>query len=148
MAGILVGGFRSPMELECVRILLRGRQPIVICPARHIDGMLIRKEWIQAFQDRRLLIVSPFGENAKRITRDLADSRNRLVAALSGAIIVPHAAPESHTLILSAELLLVGKPIRTFDDDANADLIRRGALKIDTMSLLCGLKVPNIQSLS
>ena len=73
---------------------------------------------------------------------------DRLVAALSGAIIVPHASPESHTLILSANSLLAGKPIRTFDDDANADLIRRGALKIDTMSLLSGLILPTIKPLT
>ena len=140
---ILVGGFHSPMELECLRILLRGRQPIVLCPARHIDGMLIPKEWRQAFQDQRLLVVSPFGENAKRITRDHANSRNRLVAALADSIIVPHAAPESHTLKLSAELLLAGKPIRTFGDRANADLIGLGALQIDNMSLYSERIVPS-----
>jgi predicted Rossmann fold nucleotide-binding protein DprA/Smf involved in DNA uptake len=127
---VIVGGFHSPMELECLRILLRGRQPIVLCPARHIDGMLIPKEWSQAFQDRRLLVVSPFGPNGKRITRDLAKSRNRLVAALADSLIVPHASPNSHTLQLAAELLLSGKSIQSFDDVANAELLKLGALQI------------------
>jgi hypothetical protein len=30
----VVGGFHSPVEEECLRILLRGRQPVIVCPAR------------------------------------------------------------------------------------------------------------------
>jgi hypothetical protein len=41
-AGIpIIGGFHSPMEKECLDLLLRGQQPIVICPARSIQGMRI-----------------------------------------------------------------------------------------------------------
>src|SRR5579883_2639216 len=36
-AGVpVVSGFHSPVERECLRILLRGTQPVVICPARSI----------------------------------------------------------------------------------------------------------------
>jgi hypothetical protein len=34
-----VGGFLSPMEQDCLDILLRGRQPIVLCPARGLKGL-------------------------------------------------------------------------------------------------------------
>lgn len=47
---VLAGGFHSPMEKECLGILLRGPQLIVICPARSIDGMQVRNEWRQAFE--------------------------------------------------------------------------------------------------
>ena len=30
----IISGFHSPVEKECLQILLRGTQPIVICPAR------------------------------------------------------------------------------------------------------------------
>jgi len=30
---ILAGGFHSPMEKECLEFLLRGNQPVVVCPA-------------------------------------------------------------------------------------------------------------------
>jgi len=30
----IIGGFYSPVEKECFRILLHGSQPIIICPAR------------------------------------------------------------------------------------------------------------------
>jgi predicted AAA+ superfamily ATPase len=34
-AGIpVIGGFHAPMEKECLDLLLRGTQPVVICPAR------------------------------------------------------------------------------------------------------------------
>ena len=37
-AGVpVIGGFLSPMEKECLRLLLRGRRPVVVCPARGIE---------------------------------------------------------------------------------------------------------------
>src|SRR5260370_32808677 len=36
-AGIpMIGGFHSPMEKECLTLLLRGKQPVIACPARGI----------------------------------------------------------------------------------------------------------------
>ena len=48
-AGVpVIGGFQSPMEKECLRILLRGDQPVVVCPARGIENMRIPREWREA----------------------------------------------------------------------------------------------------
>ena len=33
----VISGFHSPMERECLTILLRGTQPVIICPARSIN---------------------------------------------------------------------------------------------------------------
>lgn len=41
----VIGGFHSPMNRECLRILLRGQQPIIICPARSLDGMRLPNEY-------------------------------------------------------------------------------------------------------
>ena len=35
----VIGGFQSPMEKECLRLLLRGDQLIVVCPARGIKNI-------------------------------------------------------------------------------------------------------------
>ena len=35
----VIGGFQSPMERECLRLLLRGDQPVVVCPARGIENV-------------------------------------------------------------------------------------------------------------
>ena len=50
----VIGGFHSPMETECLTILLRGTQPVIICPARNINGMRIIKEYGQGFSLRNL----------------------------------------------------------------------------------------------
>ena len=41
----IISGFHSPIEKECLKILLRGCQPIIICPARSLDRMRIPVEW-------------------------------------------------------------------------------------------------------
>ena len=41
-AGVpIIAGFQTPMERECLRLLLRGEQPVVVCPARGIDNMRV-----------------------------------------------------------------------------------------------------------
>ena len=41
-AGVpVIGGFQTPMERECLGLLLRGSQPLVVCPARGIDNMRV-----------------------------------------------------------------------------------------------------------
>ena len=107
---ILIGGFHSVMEWECLGILLRGRQPVIWVPARSIVGMHLKPELVPAFNAGRLLILSPFPPKDKRITATLAEARNRFVGALANNIFVPHAAPNSRTLALCEDLRRLGKP--------------------------------------
>src|SRR5919109_5384961 len=59
-AGVpIIGGFHSPMEQECLDILLRGQQPIVICPARSIVRLRLPRAWRRPLAESRLLILSP-----------------------------------------------------------------------------------------
>lgn len=114
---IVMGGFHSVMEWECLRILLRGRQPVIWVPARSIVGMRLKPELQPAFKDGRLLILSPFAPTPAnaRVTAALAHQRNRFVGALADRIFVPHAAPGSRTLLLCNELHRSGKEIVTMD---------------------------------
>ena len=42
----VIGGFHSPVEKECLQILLRGSQPIIICPARSsVQGLTVDASW-------------------------------------------------------------------------------------------------------
>jgi hypothetical protein len=41
----IISEFHSPIEKECLQILLRGGQPIIICPARSLERMRIPMEW-------------------------------------------------------------------------------------------------------
>jgi len=120
----LIGGFHSPMEWECLGILLRGRQPVIWVPARSIVGMHLKPELQPAFAAGRLLILSPFEPKHKRITAALADARNRFVGALADRVFVAHAAPGSRTLGLCEALHAQGKQIMTVDDSANAAILK------------------------
>lgn len=83
----IISGFHSPIEKECLRILLRGRQPVVVCPARAIDGMRVPVEWKAPLADGRMLVVSGFGATERRVTSALAVRRNELVAALADEVV-------------------------------------------------------------
>ena len=125
----VISGFHSPMEEECLRILLRSPYPVVWCLAR---GMLKRVptkpvDCRAAVAEGRLLIVSPFKDNVRHVTAKTAVARNRIVADLAAAVVVAHAAPGSKIESLSLALLAAGKPLYTFDHPANAALIQAGA---------------------
>ncbi|MDD4051751.1 MAG: DNA-processing protein DprA [candidate division Zixibacteria bacterium] len=89
----VISGFHSLMEKECLRILLRGRQPIIICPARSLEGMRLPIDWKKPLADDRLLLLSPFPARHRRSTADLATRRNLLVAALADQVYFAHATP-------------------------------------------------------
>lgn len=126
-AGITVmSGFHSPMESECLNILLKGRQPIIFCPARSIEGMRIKPEYRKPLEERRLLILSFFTEKAKRISSERALERNRFIAALGDSIFIPHASPNSKTEQLCMELVVWNKPIYTLPNETNSNLIEMG----------------------
>lgn len=93
----VISGFHSPIKKECLRILLRGRQPIIVCPARAIESLRIPTECRAAFDAGRVLFLSPFTKQPKRVTRDSALRRNELVAALADDTYVAHAAPGGQT---------------------------------------------------
>jgi predicted Rossmann fold nucleotide-binding protein DprA/Smf involved in DNA uptake len=89
----IISGFHSPIEKECLLILLRGNQPVIICPARGIENMRVPPDWKKPLADSRLLILSAFGASEKRVTKNLASDRNRIVAALADEVVFAHAAP-------------------------------------------------------
>ena len=130
-AGVpVIGGFQTPMERECLRLLLRGKQPVVVCPARGIDNMRISREWRPALDDGRLLVLSPFPATARRPTAALAAQRNDLVADLAQRVFIAHAATGSKTEAFARNLASSGKPLLTLDSPANANLVEMEALVV------------------
>ena len=128
----VISGFHSPMEQECLRILLRSKHPVIWCLAR---GMLRRipakpVDCRAAVAEGRLVIVSPFPDKVCHVTVKTAMIRNRHVADMAAAVIVAHAAPGSKMEALCRDLLATGKPLYTFDHPANAVLIQAGARAI------------------
>jgi len=141
----VISGFHSPMEYECLTILLRGAQPIIICPARSINNMRINREYKKHLKDGRLLFLSPFNENQRRISAKSSHYRNLFVAAMSAAIFVAHAGPASKTESFCNEIISWQKQIYTFDSDYNKNLIKMGArpVNMDNVFLWANLFAAN-----
>ena len=98
-AGVaVVSGFHSPIEKDCLDILLKGAQPIVVCPARSIvRGCEFPVTGKNRIDEGRLLILSPFDEKQKRPTVSTAQQRNHLVAMLGQSFLIPYAEAGSKT---------------------------------------------------
>ena len=126
-----IGGYHSPVEQECLRVLLRGLQPILLCPARSIENMRLKSAWKDALSEERLLILSIFGSHHRRSTAALANQCNTFVATLANKICIAHAAEDSKILEFAQMVVSWGKPVFTFDTPANKALFQLGALPIE-----------------
>jgi predicted Rossmann fold nucleotide-binding protein DprA/Smf involved in DNA uptake len=89
----IISGFHSPVEKECLSILLRGSQPVIVCPARSLENMRLPPDWKKPFAGNRLLILSCFAGGNRRVTAPLAARRNEFVAALADEVWFAHIAP-------------------------------------------------------
>jgi predicted Rossmann fold nucleotide-binding protein DprA/Smf involved in DNA uptake len=127
----MAGGFHSPIEEECLTLLLRNSQPVIICPARAISTMRLRPQWREPFDVGRVLLLSVLPDTCKRITGHSSEVRNHFVASIAGEILIPHAAPGSKTEAFCRKLIQAGKPVSTFESPANAHLIRLGAQPVE-----------------
>jgi predicted Rossmann fold nucleotide-binding protein DprA/Smf involved in DNA uptake len=100
----VISGFHSPVEKECLQILLRGTQPIIFCPARSLPHR-VPSEWRKSLTGGRLLVISPFAGHASRVTAELAWKRNELVAALADEVFIAHATVGGQSEKLSRRLI-------------------------------------------
>jgi predicted Rossmann fold nucleotide-binding protein DprA/Smf involved in DNA uptake len=89
----VVSGFHSPVEKECLRILLREKQPIIICLARAMEKIRLPMDWREALKTDRLLLLSPFEKRPLRPTTESSHQRNELVAALSDQALIIYSEP-------------------------------------------------------
>lgn len=88
----VVSGFHSKIEKDVFNILIKGKQPIILVLAR---SMMKRwqKNIIEAVNQNRLLIISPFNDKIKHINYQSALKRNELIADLADEILIAY-----HTL--------------------------------------------------
>jgi len=132
----VISGFHSPMEQECLRILLRSPHPVIWCLARGLYRQIPTTpvDCRPAAAEGRLVMVTSFPNTVRHITEKTATTRNRLVAELAAVVVVAHAAPGSKMESLCREILAKSKPLYTFDHPANAALIAAGARPITPAS--------------
>ena len=130
-AGVtVIGGFHSPMERECLELLLRGAQPVIVCPARSIAQMRLPPEWKAPLAAGRLQVLSPFAEQDRRVTAELARERNAFVAAIADRVLIAYAQAGGKTEAFARMIAGWGKSLLTIEDDANAGLLALGATPI------------------
>lgn len=90
----VISGFQAPLEKECLRVLLRGRQPVVVCVAHGLGATSrVPPAWKRSLAEGRLLLVCGCSTAERRVTRALAYSRNLLVAALANEVYIAYATP-------------------------------------------------------
>lgn len=129
----VIGGFHSPMEKECLELLMRGSQPIIVCLARSLETFHLPVAWRAPLESKRLLLLSSFTEKHSRITARLAQVRNEFVAALADLVLVAYAQPGSKTEAFAQQLISWNKPLLTLDDGANSELVALGASTPDLL---------------
>ncbi len=83
----VISGFHSQIEKDVFHYLLKGDQPIIIAMARGLKQR-IEPTIKKALDQGRILIVSPFDKEVKRITTETAITRNQLMIDLADKITV------------------------------------------------------------
>ena len=136
----VAGGFQSPMEKECLDLLLRGSASVVVCPARGLGRMRIPKGWKKPLAEGRLLLLSFFDDRIRRPTLSIAGTRNNHIAALADRLLVAHAEKGGKTEQFCKDALGRGKPVFAMDSVDNAHLMELGArpASADDASVLMG----------
>jgi len=135
-AGVPVSsGFHSPIEKDCLDLLLRGSQPVVICPARSILNMRLDKDLKTVVEKGRVLVLSPFDEKIRRPTTQSSQLRNHFVGALAAAVFVAYAEPGGKTEDFCKEILNAGKSLYTFESTHNGAIVEKGAIPVGPESL-------------
>jgi predicted Rossmann fold nucleotide-binding protein DprA/Smf involved in DNA uptake len=83
----VISGFHSQIEKDVLHYLLKGKQPIIIALARGLKQR-IEPEFEKPMEQGRLLIVTSFHKDIKRVTEETAKTRNKLMLDLADNITI------------------------------------------------------------
>lgn len=124
---VVVGGFHSPMEQECLEFLLRGKQPVIMSPAKGLSRPRLSPTQRVAIDEKRLSLVSIFPETFTRTTKTQSQSRNDFIVALANSVLIPHASPGGNAELIARQAINRGQSLFTIKDPENDALIQLGA---------------------
>ena len=88
----IISGFHSQIERDVFHYLLKGTQPIIIAMARGIPDKLPEK-LKKPVDDGRILLISPFNKDIKKVTIETANIRNKMMIELADKVIIGFADP-------------------------------------------------------
>jgi hypothetical protein len=83
----IISGFHSKIEKDVFHYLLAGKQPVIMALARGMKKK-IDPELKAAVHAGRLLMVTPFAENIKRVSAETAEKRNRFMIDLADEVVI------------------------------------------------------------
>lgn len=89
----VISGFHSQIEKDVFHYLLKGSQPIILALPRGL-----KQRWepeIKALlQTDRFLIITPFDQSVKRVTKENAVIRNKLMIQLAEKVTIGYKNPD------------------------------------------------------
>jgi predicted Rossmann fold nucleotide-binding protein DprA/Smf involved in DNA uptake len=83
----IISGFHNVIEKDVLHYLLKGNQPIIIALARGLKKK-IEKEFQKPLENGRLLIITPFEEDVKKVTLKTSMIRNQLMIELAKTVVI------------------------------------------------------------
>lgn len=86
----VISGFHSQIEKDVLHYLLKGTQPIILALARGLKQK-VEKEFEEPIKQGRLLIITPFANEVKRVTEQTSVVRNKMMIDLADSITVGYA---------------------------------------------------------
>jgi hypothetical protein len=91
----IISGFHSQIEKDVLHFLLKETQPIIVALARGLKERL-EPEFKKPLQENRMLIITPFDKEVKRVTKETSETRNKLMIELAEEIVVGYARPQGN----------------------------------------------------
>jgi predicted Rossmann fold nucleotide-binding protein DprA/Smf involved in DNA uptake len=92
---VIISGFHSPLEQQVLRSVLRRKGCAVKLLARGMTDYRPAAEEREPLAAGRMLVITACQPEVRRITRETALDRNRLVLALASEIVMPYVADGS-----------------------------------------------------
>lgn len=96
---VIVSGFHSPLEQQVLRSVLRRKGRVVKVLARGMTDYRPTAEEREPLAAGRMLVITACPPEVRRITRETALARNRLVLALASEIIAPYVTANSPLML-------------------------------------------------
>lgn len=86
----IISGFHAPAEKEFLEVLLKGTCPIVVVLGRRLEGARIPAAWKNEIEKGRMLVISPFKEYQKYVTKEVSLKCNDLAARTAERVVIIH----------------------------------------------------------
>ncbi len=83
----VISGFHSKIEKDVLHYLLKGTQPIIVALARGLKER-IEPAFQKPLEQGRLLIITPFAKEVKRVSQQTAQVRNKMMVEVADEIVV------------------------------------------------------------